>query len=257
MSEKLIYCVSLPPATISSVPIHTFAHANERLALEDIERYYSCCGKSICEGCVHSFNESENYDNICPFCNSDLGSKTDEDKIEEHMKRIEANDSGAMYLMAGYYYHGLRGVQQDQDRAMQLYARAADLGLSKAHLNMGNKHFEGGDIKKAKFHFEAAAMAGHHEARYNLGLMDVECHKIDRAVKHWTIAASAGEYKAMDALRKYFVAGFVGRDSIDATLAAYNNSCVEMRSKARDASIRTMTETMAYSGPPPLRPMVG
>jgi hypothetical protein len=42
MSEKLIYCVSLPPATISSVPIHTFAHANKRLALEDIERYYSC-----------------------------------------------------------------------------------------------------------------------------------------------------------------------------------------------------------------------
>jgi tetratricopeptide (TPR) repeat protein len=226
------------------------------LALEDIERYYSCCGKSFCEGCVHSFNESENYDNICPFCNSILGSKTDEVKIEEHMKRIKANDAGAMYLLAGYYYHGLKGVQQDQDRAMELYARAADLGLSKAHLNMGNKHYEGGDFKKAKFYFEAAAMAGHHEARYNLGLMDVECHKIDRAIKHWTIAASAGEYKAMDALRKYFEAGFVGRDSIDSTLAAYNNSCVEMRSKARDASIRTMTETMAYSGPPPLRPMI-
>ena len=83
--------------------------------------------------------------------------------------------------------------------------------------------------------------------KYKVTKHTIKRHKIDRAVKHWTMAASAGEYKAMDALRKYFVAGFVGRDSIDSTLAAYNNSCVEMRSKARDASICTMTGLLRTS----------
>jgi hypothetical protein len=34
--------------------------------------------------------------------------------------------------------------------------------------------------------------------------------------------------------------GFVSRESIDSTLAAYNSSCVEMRSEARDAYIRVI-----------------
>jgi hypothetical protein len=56
-------------------------------------------------------------------------------------------------------------------------------------------------------------------------------------VKHWTIASSAGHYFAMDQLRTLFEMGFVSRESIDSTLAAYNSSCAEMRSEARDAYI--------------------
>jgi hypothetical protein len=50
----LICCVSLPPATISSVPIFDFAHEHVELAQLEIEHYYSCCGKNICRGCVYS-----------------------------------------------------------------------------------------------------------------------------------------------------------------------------------------------------------
>jgi hypothetical protein len=35
-----------------------------------------------------------------------------------------------------------------------------------------------------------------------------------------------------------FDQGCVSRESIDSTLAAYNNSCAEFRSEARDAFIR-------------------
>jgi len=66
MPVKLICCVSLPPATISSVPIYDFAEANEELANMGTETYYSCCGKSMCLGCVHSFHKSGN-DEKCPF----------------------------------------------------------------------------------------------------------------------------------------------------------------------------------------------
>jgi hypothetical protein len=66
---------------------------------------------------------------------------------------------------------------------------------------------------------------------------------IERALKHWTIAASAGCYTAMEQLRTGFEQGFVSRESINSTLAVYNNSCAEMRSDARDARIRAMIET--------------
>jgi hypothetical protein len=35
----------------------------------------------------------------CPFCNSDLAGKTDEEKDEEMMKRADANDPSAMHVL--------------------------------------------------------------------------------------------------------------------------------------------------------------
>jgi TPR repeat protein len=93
-------------------------------------------------------------------------------------------------------------------------------------------------LKKAKFHLEPAAMAGHEVARYMLGFMDFEEGKKERAVKHWIISASAGNQHAMHQLRKFFEKGVVNRNTIDSTLKAYNNSCAEMRSEARDTCVR-------------------
>jgi hypothetical protein len=67
---------------------------------------------------------------------------------------------------------------------------------------------------------------------------------MERAIKHWTIAASAGCYRSMHELRTGFEGGFISRESIDTTLAAYNSSCAEMRSGARNASIRAITENI-------------
>ena len=74
--------------------------------------------------------------------------------------------------------------------------------------------------------------------------MEAQSGNMKRAVKHWTIAASAGFYIAMHALITGFEKGVVSRESINSTLAAYNNSCAETRSKARDAYICDITETM-------------
>jgi TPR repeat protein len=234
--------MSLPPATILSVPILDLATANVELADEDTEIYYPCCGKSICEGCIHSFRESGN-DEKCPFCNSEIN-KTDEEKVEEVMKRVEANDPASICILADYYLRGLRGVEQDHAKAMELYARAANLGFSQAHSNLAGVYNEGGDTKKTKFHMEAAAMAGHEVARCNLGVIEAKSGNMERALKHWTIAASAGYFGAMHALRTLFEKGHISRESINSILVAYNNSCAEMRSEARDACIRAKLETI-------------
>jgi hypothetical protein len=244
MPKNLICCVSLPPATILSVPVYDFADANDDLAEDDktLEQFYSCCGKSICKGCVYSFIESGNIVK-CPFCNSERGGLTADERFEEVMKWVGANDAGAIHVLGTYYYSGLGGLQQDRTKGMELYARAAELGHIEAHYFLGNIYDIGGDLKKAKFHWEAAAMAGHEIARYNLGTDEYNSGNKERAIKHWTIAAaSAGCYRSMNNLRIQFERGFVSRELINSTLAAYNKYCAGMRSEARDNLIQLLTE---------------
>ena len=104
MPERLLSCMTLPPATISSVPIYDFAEANEELANTSTEEYYSCCGKSICVGCMHSFEKSGN-NWTCAFCKG-VNDKTDGDSVEELKKRVEANDAFSIYVLGNIYYHG-------------------------------------------------------------------------------------------------------------------------------------------------------
>jgi TPR repeat protein len=231
--------MTLPPATISSVPIADYDEANEELAGKTTDHYYSCCGKSICGGCVHSFCKSGNIGK-CPFCNADKMGKTDEDQVEETMKRVEVNDANSIYVLGNYYYHGNFGLPQDLERAMELWTRAAELGSSPAHFQLGTQYDAKGNSKKEKFHYEAAAMAGHEGARNNLGTMEAQSGNMERAVKHWMISSSAGNYKAMENLLLLFKHDFhlVSQDEIDSSLTAYNNSCAEMRSEARDNFIR-------------------
>ena len=240
MPVILISCISLPPATILSVPIHNFAMSNVKLGRKATEVYYPCCGKSICGGCVYSFIMSGNYDR-CPFCNSEQGGKTEEERVQEMIKRVEAKDAGAIHALASYYQQGAFGLLQDRTKAIALWKQAAELGSSRAHYHLGEYFCEGGDLKKTKFHYEAAAMLGDEVARNNLGCLEVKSGNMERAVKHLTIAASAGSYKAMFLLKTCFEEGYVSRESIDSTLAAYNSCCAEMRSEARDASIRALT----------------
>jgi TPR repeat protein len=235
MPYKLILCISLPPATRSSVPIYDYAIANKELAKMGTEQYYPCCGKSICAGCHYSSWKSGNK---CPFCNSDRAGKTDEEAVGEMMKRVEVNDAFAIFMLGSNYYHGQLGLQRDQVKAIELYTRAAELGLGKAHNNLALIYDGKGDMKKAKFHYEAAAMAGDEVARNNIGFMEDDSGNIERAVKHWIIAASAGSFGSMHNLLVSFEEGAVSRESINTALAAYNNSCTEMRSETRDAAIR-------------------
>jgi TPR repeat protein len=242
MPIRLLSGMTLPPATIWSVPINDYAIANEGLAVKTMEGYYSCCGKSICRGCEHSFNNSGTASK-CPFCNSNRG-KTAEEGVADMMKRVEANDAASIFILGDHYYQGIAGIQQDCTKAMELYYRSAELGYGKAHSYLAQIFRDEGDMKKAKFHVEAAAMAGHEPARCIVGNIEFESGNTERAVKHWTIAASAGNYIAMHVLRTLFDQGVVCRELIDSTLMTYNNSCAEMRSEARDASIHAMIETI-------------
>jgi TPR repeat protein len=42
---------------------------------------------------------------------------------------VEANDAGAIYALGNSYYNGLLGMQQDWEKANELFTMAADLGV--------------------------------------------------------------------------------------------------------------------------------
>ena len=242
MPEKMINCMSFPPATITSVPVNDYALTNVELAGWSTRHYNPCCGKGICAGCVYSIRKGNNKK--CPFCKAERVGKTGEDTIKELMKRVEANDAVAICEVANFYYHGnLPGLQQDQAKGIELWTKAVALGSSYAHCLLGNVYREGGDSKKTKFHMEAAAMAGYDVERCNLGTLEAQSGNMGRAVMHWKIAASTGNHAAMQNMKIAFNQGHgVSRDALNSTLIAYNNYCDEMRSVARDAAIREHIE---------------
>jgi TPR repeat protein len=135
------------------------------------------------QGVLHSCRQSGNHK--CPYCNADQASKTEEEDNEDLMKRVAVNDTVSICMLAGSYHHGLNGFQQDHAKAKELYTRAADLGCNDAHSSLGNIYHDAGDMKKTKFHWEAAAMAGNEVARYNIGCLEFKSGNIERAVKHW------------------------------------------------------------------------
>ena len=61
----------------------------------------------------------------------------------------------------------LNGFQQDHANAIELFTKSVDLGYSKAHSKLGIIYKKVENMKKAKFHFEVAAMAGHDGAICN------------------------------------------------------------------------------------------
>ena len=98
------------------------------------------------------------------------------------MKRVEANDACAMFVLGNQYIQGSGGLLQDEQKATELWKQAAKLGYSlQSHFQLGVYYHERGDSKKEKFHFEAAAMAGNEVARYNLGYMEYNSRNFQRS----------------------------------------------------------------------------
>jgi TPR repeat protein len=89
-------------------------------------------------------------------------------------------------------------LHQDEKKATELWTQAAELGFITAHKALGKIYHKRGDVKKAKFRYEAAAMAGDKDTRFNIGYhIEFTSGNAGQGLKHWTIATSSGSYSAM------------------------------------------------------------
>ena len=210
-------------------------------SLESGRVYKSCCGKIICCGCEYS----PVYDNLgneisekkCPFCRTPVHISIEE-HIERLQKRVELDDSEAIFTLGCNYRDADDGFPQDDDKALELYVRAGDLGSSKAYCDVGYAYGNGNgveiDEKKAKYYYELAAIEGNVTSRYNLGIDEENAGNMNRALKHYMVAAGDGDDNSLKEIQDLYTNGHATKDDYAKALRAYQAYLAEIKSTQRD-----------------------
>jgi len=201
--------------------------------------FNSCCGKTICNGCIYDMNMSEGKD-ICAFCRTPPAESM-EDTIKRIKKQIEAGNGEACNMLACYCAEGINGMPQDYQKANELLLKGGELGCADAYHNLSVSYEQGRgvaiDKKKALHFYELAAMGGHVVARYNLGYFEGQAGNDQRAMKHYIIAAKAGDKTAFDNIKRVFMECpglLVTKDEFECILRVYHERQKDMKSDARD-----------------------
>ena len=200
-------------------------------------RYYECCGKIVCCGCIHA----PVYDNQgkiiagkkCPFCRIPPPT-TDKEGAERLEKRMEMGDAYAFGIMGNYYDRGKCGLPQDSAKAIEYWQKAGKL----AYTNIGLAHDNGDgverDAKMASHYDELAAMEGNVTARHNLGANEYNAGNYDRALKHFMIAVRGGCPHSVKKIQQMYMDGHVTKDDYANALRSYQAYLNEIKSDQRD-----------------------
>ena len=198
--------------------------------------FYSCCGKSICVGCIYAMDETggENM-KLCPFCKAPP-SRSPDDEVERLNKLMAKGNADAFYQLGGDYTQGISGLPQDRAKAIELWLKAGELGCANAYNNLGIAYSNGDgveiDKKKAKHYWELAALNGSIQGRYNIGAEEYNACNHQRAFKHFILAAKAGD-KALKMVKHGYTDGYVTKEEYANTLREYQKRQDEMKSDAR------------------------
>ena len=195
---------------------------------------HGCCSKVICNGCTHAIKLRDREMRLrpsCPFCREPVKNDSGHDK--QRMKRVEANDPGAL-LQEGV----IQGSKGHYFKAFEYCKKAADLGVAEAHFHLAYMYNEDDGVEKNKgkaiYHHEEAAIGGHAMARFNLGACDWNNGDKERAVKHWIIAATQGQDESMKELMTVFKHGQLSKENLAATLRAHKAAVDATKSPQRE-----------------------
>mmetsp|Transcript_34344 Transcript_34344/g.77189 ORF Transcript_34344/g.77189 Transcript_34344/m.77189 type:complete len:217 (-) Transcript_34344:252-902(-) len=171
-----------------------------------------------------------------PFCRT-LLQKTDSEALAMIRKWVDAGNPMAIYNLGNLYEYGRHGLEKNVTRAVELYERAADLGVSAAHFNLGVMYMMGTEVEedmdKAFRHYEAAAMSGDVDARFNLGCLEKNAGNNDLALQHFLISAKLGCDGSLSNVKRLLMAGLATKADYAAALRGHQKAVEEMSSPNR------------------------
>lgn len=209
-------------------------------------KYYECCGKVLCCGCVHHIEQKANKDNeptCCPFCKAEEPT-SNEQLIVRNMERVQVNDAEAIYNYAHCYASGLSGIPLDKAEAIKLWHQAGKLGCTRAYDQIAYAHLRGDGVPKdsqlAKYYWKLAAMGGSVNARYNLGIAEESVGNMDRAIRHYKIAVTFGDVESLKQIHQLLLNGHATKDELLRACDTRTAYIDKIRSDHRD-------EAAAYS----------
>ena len=218
---------------------------NRPLPLDDRQSSFkACCMKRVCNGCTLAARKRGMFD--CAFCRTPI--PDEDDIIAMVQKRVDADDPVAIWYLGLQYRTGGFGLEKDVTRAIELYERAAELGVNEAHYGLGCVYNEGSDVPKdtarAIRHWEAAAMGGDVFVRFNLGCREEDDGNCDLALQHWMISAKIGCQESLDAVKDFYMRGIATKADYAEALRGYQSAVEEMRSPDRDEARRCSYESL-------------
>ena len=201
-------------------------------------RYYACCGKVICCGCIYAVETTKTtVIPLCPFCRIPAPTEVEE-LNKRRRKRLEAGDAIAIHQQGCDYRDGRNGYPQDYTKALELWHQAGELGHSEAYVCIGYFYDKGRgverDKKKAIYHYELAAMKGSVSARYNLGAVEQNAGNFERAIKHYMIATRSGSSESLEFIKKICSDGHSINGDYTKALQLYQSYLGEIKSSQRD-----------------------
>ena len=213
--------------------------------------FWPCCGKLICTACSEEHHRALKMtnrkrekkkqpplDKACAFCRSPVP-ENDAEETSRLEKRIEKEDTRAMVNLGRCFRDGSDGVKKDDEKAIKLFQRAADLGSAEAIGQLGSWAAKGWlestpDTTKAKEYLEDAAKKGDINSRYNLSHLLAEEGNFELAIKHWHLSAAAGDDDSMKPLWGCFSRGRLSKADLEKALRAHKAACDEMKSEERE-----------------------
>jgi len=208
-------------------------------SLYSAQIYMTCCGKVICSGCIHSvqIRDEKEKRGLCPFCRT-LVRTSDKEIVDGYKKRIELNDTTAIFNYGGFYALGIYGLPQNYAKALELWHQAGKLGCAQSYYAIGLHYLHGGgverDMKKATHYWEQAAIGGDVKARYKLGITEQNKGNLDKALKHWMIGVEGGDKMSLDCIKRFYKAGHATKDDYATALKARQAYLDEVKSAQRE-----------------------
>jgi hypothetical protein len=191
-----------------------------------------CCCKIICDGCNYANKKREieqGLEERCAFCR-EPEAKSQEEYNKRVMERAKKHDPVAMAQMG----KSCRD-EGDYGKALEYWAKAAELGDVEAHVGLGIAYYKGEgvekDVKTAIHHLEQGAIGGHPDARVFLALHERNNGRFDRAAKHLLINANLGDDNSLKYLKDLFVVGIVSKEDYTAALRGYQTAVNETKNK--------------------------
>ena len=207
--------------------------------------FMTCCGKTICRGCYYAMIKREKDGggkaDLCPYCRT--SAKCSKEEGINRIKRLmDKGNATAFNTYGNFFAHGIEGMPQDWNKAIELYLKAGELGCAVAYYNLGvsydNGHGVEIDKKKAKQYYELAAMGGDVNARHAIGCDEGRDGNHHRAMKHIIIAARAGFEMSLENVKRGYKYGLITKDDFANTLRAYQKRQDETKSDERDEITR-------------------
>jgi len=215
--------------------------------------YMSCCGKVLCNGCMHApvYDSQGNKaaEEKCPFCRT-LTPRTRKEHIKREKKRTELDDPIAIYNTGNYYRDGRYGFPQDYGKALEHWHKSGKLGYVTSFLNIGYAYQYGEGVEidenKAAYYLEIAAIRGDVQARYNLGISEEEKGNIDRALKHFMIGIRGGHADSLQLIKELYSNGDVKKEDYTQALKFYQAYLGDIKSSQRDEAAAAREDCRYY-----------